>query len=126
ELDGFARRIRVYDHDVRRLDVAVDDATVVRRLQHVAQGGENPAGPLRREPAPLLQQKIQRRAPDILHDQEHGTRVVNRGAVELHDVRVLELAEDLDLAAKALSIRGIRDLFLEDLDHNLAVRADLA
>src|SRR6516225_1677443 len=51
QLERLVGRAAVDDHQVARLDVAVDDAAVVRGLEHVAQLAQKPAGPLRREAA---------------------------------------------------------------------------
>src|SRR5262245_33909999 len=103
----------------------MDDAALVGRLQHVAERGENPADPLRREPAPLLEQPFEKPAAHVLHDQEHAGRVVRRPAVELDGIRMLKATQDLDFAAKARAHRGVGGArFFENFDHDLA--ADLA
>ena len=86
------------DHQVRRLEVAVDHAVLVRVVQRVADldgqvdhlaPGERPA---------LLEDVVEGHPVDVLHREVRGPLVPAEGQ-EADDVGVAELLEDLGLAA---------------------------
>ena len=68
DLDPLARRVGVDDHQVRRLQVAVDDPFVVGGLQHFAQLAHDPADARRAHAAVLREHAFEVHALDVLHD----------------------------------------------------------
>ena len=98
-------RAGVGDHDVRRLDIPVDDARLVAEVQRLQDLGHD--GGCIREPhfAVLLDDVAQRFPLHALHhDIGHGA-ILRRGlagVVYRHDRRVVQLRSVLSLAAEAL------------------------
>ena len=84
-------------HDVRRLQVAVDDAAVVG----VLQGRDDLQGQVEhlrpRQPAPLAEDRLAIPAVDVLHRVEEQP-VVAAGLEEMDDVGMVELPQGLDFA----------------------------
>ena len=78
----------VDDHQVGRLQVAVDDAGRVGRLQGVAQAPGQPGGPVEPDPAVLFEQLLQGGPGDELHDHARPGLVVHPGVEDSDDVRV--------------------------------------
>jgi hypothetical protein len=105
------------EHDVRGLEVAVDDAERVGFRQHVADFGGDPHGALGREGALARESLGQRRALHVLHDDE-GAAVGEASCVEDHrGARVLEAGHRPRLAHEAFGHLGVGgELLLEDLD----------
>ena len=123
DLDLLPRRVGVDDHQVGRLQVAVDDAAVVGGLQGFAQLAEQPADAGRREPAVPLQERVQVDAPDVLHDDARALRIVEREVVERDGVGMLKFAHQLDFALEPLAELDVGgDVVVHDLDDDLAVR----
>ena len=90
------------DHDVRRLQVAVDDPVGVGvgdRLADLLEHRHEPAAVGRRV-GPVLEQVVEGAALDQLHGQERPA--VGQGAdlVDRRDAGVLELAGDPGLLAR--------------------------
>ncbi len=127
QLERLLRRAGVEDHQVARLEVAVDDALVVGGLEDVAQLGQQAAGPLRREFSRAPQQDVQVDAAQVFHDEQRAGGGVGSGVVVGDGVGVLEAGQDVDLAAEVLAGLGLgQQVFLEHLDHGVAGRRRLA
>ncbi len=127
QLQLLDRRAGVDNHQVARLDVAVDDAGVVGRLKDAAQLRQQPAGALRREALLPVQQLIQIDAAQVLQHQHGAVRRLGVGVEEGHGVRVLEARRDVDLAPEVFANRGLGQVrFLQDLDDDFPIRASSA
>ena len=110
------------DHDVQRLDVAVDDARLVDGREAAAELlGDLQAG-RERERALLVEDVAQRRARHVLH-REEAEPVGLAEIVRAHDVPVRDLAREPDLLLERLTDRGalVERLGQEDLDGDLVV-----
>ena len=101
------------DQDVRRLDVAVQDALVVRVIEGLRRldadpGDESPVvGAVRRAVAPPgLEHPVEALAPDVLH-RVIRQPVVLAGREDRHDVGVVELSDGLRLALEPLAALGV-------------------
>ncbi len=97
------------DHDVGRLDVAVEDAARVGERERVqdAQRRSRPAaqrvaavvvGVAGAEPVEDVGERL---ALDVLHHEEVAALLVDAHVVDGHDVGVLELPDDADLLDEA-------------------------
>ena len=117
------------DHDVRRLQVAVDHALRVGvgdRLADLLEDGE--------EPRPVLvgassrrQERRQRAAPHQLHRDEQPAVGQPAQLVDRHDARVLELPADLRLLDESPDHLGVVAMFLADhLDGQVAAEVEVA
>jgi hypothetical protein len=105
----------------------VDDALGVGGLEHLAQLAEQAADAAGAEPAVALQQRVQRDAADVLHDDARALRVVQRGVVQRHRVVVLEVGHQLHFAVEALAEqRVLGDVVVHDLDDHLPAEVNLA
>jgi hypothetical protein len=97
----------VEQDDVARLDVAVDDAALVRVLQRGEQLGHQPAGLGEREALARIEQALQVAAAHQLHDDE---RRIGAGVlavlVDGDDAGMAEPADGLGLAPEAHSQLG--------------------
>ena len=109
----------VGDHDVPRLDVAVDDPAAVRVGQRVAQRDAHADDVAVRQRA-LLQQRAERAAPHQLGDEVHRA-VVAAGLVEGDDPGVLQPRGRLRLALGPRARRGV--VRRDPLDGDDAVQA---
>ena len=92
--------------DVRRLDVAVDDAGPVRRVERVGDLLDDADGPFRWQRAVGGEQGSQVAAPDQAHVDEHAL-LDHAEVVDRDDVRGVETGGDPGLAAEALADVGI-------------------
>ena len=108
-------------HDVRRLDVAVDDVVGVRPAQSFRALSDD-GNDLRWLEGGLPEHGIERAAVEVLHDDVRidGVLVAAHDLVDLDDRRVGNPREDLRLAAEALHVAGIA--VREDLDCDVAVQ----
>ena len=108
-------------HDVRRLDVAVDDVIGVRPAQSFRALSDD-GNDLRWLEGGLPEHGIERAAVEVLHDDVRidGVLVAAHDLVDLDDRRVGNPREDLRLAAEALHVAGIA--VREDLDCDVAVQ----
>ena len=130
----------VADEDVRRLEIAMDDAVIVDMLEGRAdlEGDVDRVAP--REAAAMLDQVVEPAPLDELH-RVPVLSVFVAGVVELDDVRMRELGERLDLALEALEEAGVLgelggedldggasagDFFLGEMDASHAAATDLA
>ena len=125
----------VGDHDVARLDVAVDHAAGVRMGQRLAQRRADHHDVAVRQ-RPLGQQLPERRAADELGD-EVARLLVGAGLVERDDARMAEARGGLRLALGALGIavvernalerdRAVQALVMGEPDRPEAARAEPA
>ena len=101
------------------LDVAVHDAVLVRvreRLGHVAQQSHRLGDGERRA---AFESRAQRFTLDERHG-EPGQAVHRAGGVHRHDVRMLQLGREEDLAIEALDVHARRELGRQHLHDDLA------
>jgi hypothetical protein len=104
------------DHQVRRLEVAVDHALLVRVVQRVADldGQVDHLAPGER--AALAEDVVEGHPVDVLHREIRGPAVPPEGQ-EADDVGVAELLEDRGLATEALvGLALLAGLAADDLD----------
>ncbi len=87
------------DHDVGRLEVAVDEALFVGVLQAGGDLGEQPGGAGGAQRAVSRDDAVEVPAGDVLHGDVVGA-VIDAGLVGEGDVRVIDLAADLHFAPK--------------------------
>ncbi len=126
-LEQLIGRVRVHDHQVGRLQVAVDDALVVGGLQDFAELIKQPADAGRRQPAVGVQQGVEADALDVLHDDAGALRVVDRGVIEGDGVGVLEPRHQQRFAGEAVAEERVGgDVVVHDLDHHLPPQVELA
>ncbi len=117
----------VQDHQVARLNVAVDDASFVSRARHIAQLHQQSAGSFGRQPAFPVQQRAEIDAAQVLHHQHGAIRIVWRRIVIANSVGMLETRQDVNFATKKLAWLGlVEKLLAQHLDHDLAPNVDLA
>src|SRR5262245_65428326 len=88
-----ARAARVGDEDVARLEIAVNDSQVVRRLQGGADRIQNLEHLAGREPTALIQDRSEVDALEQLHDVE---RTSVGQIVELEDVDDARVPDHVD------------------------------
>ena len=96
------------DHDVRRLQVAMDDAALVREVNRFGDLRREPHGLFARQRA-LAQALTQRRAIDVFH-RDKRTLGVLAHLVDLADERVIESRRGLGFVQQSLSGAGVSDL----------------
>ena len=117
------------DHDVRRLQVAVDHAPRVgvgHRLADLLEDREESHPVLVRAPA-RRQQRRQGAAPDQLHRDEQPAVGEPAQLVDRDDPRVLELAADLRLLDEPADHLGVVAVLLPDhLDGQVAAEVEVA
>ena len=115
-------RMPAGEHDVVRLDVAMDDAVRVRVGERLGDlRGE--AQRLRRSAAGRRAQPVaQRFAGDDRHDVVQQLAVAgDAGVEERQDVRVIQSRRDADLAQEALAGDRACEVGLEHLDGDVAI-----
>ena len=114
------------DEDVRRLDVAVDDAAVVGDLEGAGDVGGDAGGLARGEGPVLAQDRGEVLALDELHDDVRARRVfaeVEHG----DDVRVAERRRGPRLVAEAREEVGVlAELGPQELDRHVALELRVA
>ena len=121
-------RARLGQHDVGRLDVAVDDAGLVAVAERVEYALGQLERPLRQDLAAVAQHVAQRRALDQLHhdvgDRGPGERIgLLAGVVDRDDRGVVEPGGRLRLAAKTGLEGGVdRQVGAELLDRDRAAQ----
>ena len=109
-------------HHVRRLQISVDKAVIVRvldRIEHLQEVGDRALAPHRSEAA---HDRLQGLAADVLHDDEglavHGIDAIDRG-----HVRMVEARKRKRLGTKARHYRGAPgELGTQDLQGDFAVK----
>ncbi len=128
QLDDALAVAGLREEEVRRLDVAVDDALVVRALQADAGLRRDAEREVGRERAEALDQLMEILALEVLHHQEgQAPLLVAPRAVDADDVRRVDRRRRLGLAREAahqrLARRGLRGDDL-DGDARAALRVD--
>ena len=117
------------DHDVRRLQVPVDDPSAVgvgHRLADLLEDREELHPILIRAPA-RLQQRRQGAAPDELHRDEQPAVGEASQVVDRRDPGVLELAADLGLLDEPADHLGVVAVLLPDhLDGEVPAEVEVA
>ena len=114
----------VLEHDVLRLDVAVNDAGGVGVRQRREQLDSERGGDLGRERAPLFEHLAERRAANQLDDEVLLGLPLRRDVEDLDDVRVAELRDRLRLDVEAvLGLEGVAQVRMNDLDGDVATKA---
>jgi hypothetical protein len=107
----------VRDEDVRRLDVAMNDALHVRVLHGVAHGGEE-LEPLADGQAVAVCEPSDRLALHILHREEGLSRRGDAAVEDARDVRVVHHRERLALLLEARDDGARVHARLDDLDRD--------
>ena len=108
------------DDDVVRLEIAMDDAAVVRLLEGAADLTQDQIHSLRKQRA-VLQDLSERLAAQKLHGDEQIPVVGLPEVEELDGVGVLELSDRAALALEPLRVLiARRDIGEQDLDRDLA------
>jgi hypothetical protein len=116
ELHPLADRHVVGEQDVRGLEVAMDDAVIVRDLERPGDRKRRRHGLLPGEPAPAAERLLDRLAADQLHGEVGLIPLLPVGE-ELDDARMTQLLERLDLVAEARLQAGVvGEVGREDLD----------
>ena len=95
-----ARRAAVQEHQVRRLDVAVDDPPIVGRLEDVASLLQDAGHPVGRHRRARPQHEIDGLAFEVLHVEERHV-VGEPGVVDRDGVRMIEPRHDPRLASES-------------------------
>jgi hypothetical protein len=93
----------VGDHDVRGLDVAVDEPSVVCGVQRVGDVADDLDGALDGERPEIGQQLVEVAAVDPQHRQVE-VAVVLAGLVDRHDARMVDPRDELSLTQQALAV----------------------
>ena len=114
------------DHQVFRLDVAVDHARLVRRLERLRGLEEDPPRLGHRDAALPRQHGLERFAPDQRH-QEPADAVGLPDVVDRDDMRILERRHRLRLAAEACDQGvGEDEVGADDLEGELPLQTEVA
>ena len=123
EVGELGARLRI-EHHVRRLDVAMDDAGVVRELERVEQLAHDAHRFPDVEALVRVEEVLQLLAADELHHQVGDVAFLGE-VVHLHDVRMVQPRDGLRLAREPhrVVLRGVRiEMALEDrLDRDPAI-----
>jgi hypothetical protein len=117
----------VADHDVRRFDVAVDDAALMRVGQRIAHMRGDRHRVLGVQPLLLGEHPGHIRALDELHHDVEQAACGLAKVIDADDAGVAELGHGAGLVLEALGKAGVRLLqpVGEDLDGDGAVQRDL-
>ncbi len=117
------------DHDVRRLQVAMDHPPGVRigrGLRHRLEDAQEPRT-VRRHAPPRVQEGGERVALDQLHAEERPPVGERAQLIDRHDPRVLELAADLRLLDEPPDDLGVApQVVAQDLDRHVAAEVGVA
>jgi hypothetical protein len=113
------------DHDVRRLQIAMNDAALVRGREGVGEGDRQIEDVPEREPA-RDDQLIEAAALHELHRQKPDAAALFRRE-EGHDVRMVEASDGPRLALETReTVRGRSQVSRKDLDCDLAPQPGVA
>ena len=96
-------RAGVGDHDVRRLNITVNNPGIMRRLQRLTGGDQDPCCIRRAECAFLAHNVTQRAAMHQFHDNKwhrSATNINLSGVVHLHNRRVIQPTRILGFASE--------------------------
>ena len=116
--------IAVADEQVRRLDVAVDDAARVRRLERLGDLDPEVYDLLDRQ-RPLLDSLLHRQTLEQFHDDE-GAAVLLAELVDRADVRMGQGGGEPRFALEARQPRRLGVVFLaQELDRDLAIETEI-
>jgi hypothetical protein len=119
--DALDRTRRRLEHDVRGLEVAVQDAVAVHGREALERLPRVARRLARRQPGLRLDDVAQRLAAQQLDDQVGLVVLGDAGGVERRDVAVAELGLDVGFPAEPLLDRRVgRQALLEDLERDLA------
>ena len=108
----------IAEHDVRGLEIAMDDAARVRELDREADIGERTQQALARGDW-RARELGERDAGEPLHREERAALVVRPEIVDRQDRRVIEAGLDPSLAQKARGVIGARVGRVETLERDL-------
>src|SRR5215467_3627119 len=116
-------------HDVARLDIAVDDPVAVAVIQGTKYAVGDLEGPLRQQPAVVAQQVAQRTPVHVLHHDVGDVRpagVVLTGVIHRDDRGVVQRGRRLGLPPEPC-LEGLvpGQILAEGLHRNHAVEADI-
>ncbi len=126
DLDPLARRVRLDDHQVGRLQVAVDDPFVVRGLEHLAEFAHDAADPRGAHPPVFGEHAFEVHALHVLHDDARPERVVQAGVVEGDRAGVVEPGHQQRFALEAVAELGVGgDVLVHHLDDDLPAEVEL-
>lgn len=106
----------VADEHVRRLEVAMDDAEVVRGRDRVAQRVEDLLHGLGYEAVPALDPRPEVLSVQALHAEVGAPGIVEAGIDDLDDVGMPQAPEDLDLAIEARGHLRAGQVRVQDLE----------
>jgi hypothetical protein len=113
------------DEDVRRLDVAVDEAEAVRRVERIRDLPEQAHRPFVPDVLRRLDERPQVVALDVFHREEDHVVLLAR-RIDRDDVRVLEARRELGLEQEpAPEAVVLRELGREHLDRRPAAQVDI-
>ena len=113
-------------HDVGRLEIAVDDALLVRGVHDLADALERTARSARAAARPARQQLLERRAAHQLHRDPEDAVGLGAERVDVRRVRMVEPRREPRLAQEALNrLLGGAMIRAQDLDHRLALEQRL-
>ena len=120
EVEQLGARLR--EHDVSRLQIAMDDVLPVRAVQGFGHLDAIRHGLVERNL--FAREPLRQRLPfDILHDQEVN-RALLPDIVQRTDIGVIQLRDDPGLALESLTkLRVVCERGLQDLDGNRAIEA---
>jgi hypothetical protein len=125
-LGHFAAVAAPADHDVRRLQVAVHDAARVRFLEALGHLEDQVDRAHRTQRSGAREHVVQRGALDELHRQKRLTVAGLSEVEDAHDVRALELADQLGLALEARPhVRIVGEHPAQELQRDGALQVDV-
>ena len=118
-------RLPLLEQNVLRLDVAMDDATLVRVLKRLRDIARDRDGLVDGNRMLALEERPHAVAIDVGHrEPEAATRVAR--VVDGQDMRMLEARRDADFAAKAIRPERVRDLGAQHLERDQSVVLEVA
>src|SRR6476659_10040313 len=76
DFEEFVRMIRMDDHEVGRLQVAVDNATLMGGIERLADLDQQRSDPFRMQHLVLLEDLVEADAGHVLHDDAWAIRII--------------------------------------------------